>query len=275
MKEIAKTHFGSFWVILFLLLAFGFALSLSDDVLATSTCANGYCYDTGTTASGGTCGDPTSSKTHWDTCFGLSWQFYKWPKDWNKNIVFYGSEHSGRNATVDKKCKNYGGFWFLGYEAYTPSTGVSKGYQIARPKASMLKDYNYNGHTPLYPFDSIINNTDPSTFKPKANPYIPDYNSGLSSLKGKKYGTAQEVKAIFDEYVNIGADVADTDIFADINWFCAEENVPVDPCLLNPELCPGNETDPCLLDPANCPDALYSICLAFTCAASSICLSCR
>ncbi|MBO7561085.1 hypothetical protein J6T21_03610 [Candidatus Saccharibacteria bacterium] len=254
MKRYIKNRFGSFWLIIFLILAFSFAISISDDTYAR--CVDGYCYDVGTNASGGTCADSSKTTTHWDTCFGLSWVYYKWPKNWDKDIVMYGSEHAGGNATVDKKCKQYGGFWFLGYEAYLPSEGSSRGYQIARPKASMLKAYG--GRTQLYPFDAIANNTDPTVFNQKLtnNPYIPDYNSGLSKLKGTKYGTADEVKALFERYEAMDADVSDTSVFDNVNWFCAEEKtiIELDPCILNPDLCPPvEEKDPCEENPDLCP----------------------
>ncbi len=223
MKGIAKTKFGSFWLILFVLVAFSFALSISED--ASARCVNGYCYDTGTNASGGTCGT-TQTGTWWDTCYGLSWQYYKWPTGWDDDIIMFGSDNSGGNATVAAQCKEYGGFWFLGYEAYQPSSGESKGYQIARPKASMLKDYDYGGKAPLFPFDSLASGVSGDSFTPKKNPYIPTYNSGLASLKGKKYGTAEEVQDFYEAYVLIGEARASAPSFKELNWFCSQETKP-------------------------------------------------
>ena len=234
MKGISKTKYGSFWLILFLLVAFGLALSTTDD--AAAVCHDGYCYDTGSNALGGSCGSSDHDGIWWDTCFGLSWQYYKWPKGWNNDIKFYGSANSGGNAIVDSDCKEYGGFWFLGYEAYNPSTGKSAGYQIAKPKTSMLKAYG--GRNPLYPFESLADGADISQFKPKKNPYIPDDNPGLASLKGSKYGTAQEVSDYYMLYVSLGANVSNAANFDDVNWFCAAEK-PEDDC----DDCGGGDDD--------------------------------
>ena len=123
-------------LILFLFLVFSFTLSITNETYAT--CPGGYCYDDGTNAQGGSCGSSTST-IWWDTCFGLSWQYYEWPVGHVGNIKIHGTANSGGDATIDAQCAEYGGFWFLGYEAYNPSIGTSLGYQIAKPKVSMLK----------------------------------------------------------------------------------------------------------------------------------------
>ena len=106
--------------------------------------SDGYCYGTGSDPRGGRCGDPNNTGAWWDTCFGLSWQYYSWPEGYTGDISFPGSTNAGY-ATVSGQCAEYGGFWFLGYEVYRPSTGQSLGYQAGAPRVKMLEDYDSLG----------------------------------------------------------------------------------------------------------------------------------
>ncbi len=246
MKEIAKIKLSSFWLILFFAIVTITAMSVVHRASASLQCNDsGYCWDTGTRPSGGKCGPADKESAHWDTCYGLSWQYYEWPAGWDNDIIFYGSENSGGDATIAAKCKDYGGFWFLGYEAYIPKTGKSLGYQIAKPKAGMLADYDYGGRTPLYPYDNLADGANADAFKPTANKYIPQKNPGLSSLVGVKYGNAEEVRDLFLTLIDEEQDISNTSSFSEASWFCAAETPPdriVPPPDYHPEI--NEEPDP-------------------------------
>ena len=152
------------------------------DNSAFADCSDGYCYSTGGDPLGGQCGNGKDGP-YWDTCFGLSWQYYEWPKDSNGNpypndISFHGTHNAGY-ATVSSQCAQYDGFWFLGYEVYNPKTGNSYGYQVGAPRVKMLKDYDpVNGYTRLYYV---------SKKQPANNPYI---KINGKYLHAKRYGNA-------------------------------------------------------------------------------------
>lgn len=227
MKGMHKQSSKKLWLV-FLFCIFSFAAFVgTKESFAAVVCRNGYCYDTGDQASGGSCGKSPST-LWWDTCFGLSWQYYEWPANYHGDIVFHGTENSGGDARVSAQCEEYGGFWFLGYEAYNPSTGKSVGYQIAKPKVSMLS--GYGGKTQLYPFSGFASGYNESSFKPSQNPYVADYNHGLY-LKGKKYGRTEDVYAIFKEEVDSSdGQFSNSDTFNNVNWFCSYKPDPPTPC---------------------------------------------
>ena len=214
----------------------GLSFLFIDNSLAACNSA-GYCYGTGGNPKGGKCGDPNNNGAWWDTCFGLSWQYYLWPRDDDNNpidmdITFPGSTNAGV-ATVSRQCKDYGGFWFLGYEVYRPSTGESLGYQAGAPKVSMLSDYDsVHGYTPLY----VGEETQPNPGITIVTP------SGTKKLKGDKYGDAYamsnregDIYKLFWSHSEDGTLVsgsgkgASTASFADLNWFCAETPPPPPP----------------------------------------------
>ena len=202
-----------------------------NDGTASAVCSsNGYCYDTGSDPLGGSCGNPSNTGTWWDTCFGLSWQYYEWPEGYTGNISFPGSTNSGY-ATVSGQCAEYGGFWFLGYEVYTPSTQNSRGYQAGRPRAGMLRDYNAtNGYAPLYPRSDM----DPFP-TPSPNPAITLTldNGSTIHLTGKEYADVNIMNDViledFNRYAINGRLVsgngngANGATFDDVNWFCSEK----------------------------------------------------
>lgn len=173
-----------------------------------------YVVGDGGNNNGGSCGiNAIGNYYHWDTCFGLSWQYYEWPKDGNGNpidgtISFYCGQaaednpigcklsqinqaahtkiavqsYSGKNyrrVIIDPvkdtdngayhsgtECKTSGGFWYLGYQVYSPSkyfykcgsqtcstgnTNVQNiGAQVGRPSVDMLYA-DTNVVTPAYP----------------------------------------------------------------------------------------------------------------------------
>ncbi len=205
-----------------------------------------YCYGTGSGPRGGLCGDPNNNGVWWDTCFGLSWQYYEWPTNsqgepYEGDISFPGSSNAGY-ATVSRQCKDYGGFWFLGYEAYRPSTNQSLGYQVGSPKAGMLVKYDStHGYTDLYEGEDG---------EPAVNPNITlNINGETKRIRGEFYGTEYDMKdrdgkirKLFDKYATAdteagqkgliggsGKGVDEIATLADINWFCAEEDPIPDP----------------------------------------------
>ena len=200
------------------ILSGAFVLLKSDAFAACN--ASGYCYGTGQGPSGGLCGNPSNNGTWWDTCYGLSWQYYDWPEGYTGNINFPGSTNSG-HATVSGQCAEYGGFWFLGYEVYQPSTGNSYGYQAGSPKAGMLEARG--GYTRLY-----------SMGNPSPNPSILINANGESFyLRGSRYADEEtmdnEIYNLFRSYAEGGNLVSGSgqnaggSTFNDLNWFCARE----------------------------------------------------
>lgn len=186
---------------------------------ASAACnSEGYCYGTGRDPLGGLCGASNNTGVYWDTCYGLSWQYYNWPTGYTGNINFPGSNNAGY-ATVSSQCADYDGFWFLGYEAYQPSTGRSYGYQVGRPKAGMLSARG--GYTPLYYSESV----------PSPNPSIQlQVGDGYVRLSGVRYANTDtmvnEIERLFDAYADNGTLVSSNSgdqnaTFNDINWFCA------------------------------------------------------
>lgn len=213
--------------------AIGLVLLTNNVALAVCN-ASGYCYDTGSDPLGGTCGNPNNTGTWWDTCYGLSWQYYEWPKGYTGDIRFPGSTNSGY-ATVSGQCAEYDGFWFLGYEVYTPSTGNSRGYQAGRPRAGMLRDYDSKkGYVRLYSGTEAAPD-------PLPNPAITlTLNDGSTiRLKGQRYADADTMQneilnrfrqySVEDRLVSGNGNGASGTAFGDINWFCAEEPEPVLP----------------------------------------------
>ena len=91
-----------------------------------------------------------------DTCFGMSWVYYKWPTDEQGNPIYAdihfpctgGTCATGRTESiVTKECskpQNGGGFWYLGFEAYS-TEGLyylnSLGYQVGKPKVKYLTEW--------------------------------------------------------------------------------------------------------------------------------------
>ena len=188
---------------------------------ASAACnSDGYCYGTGRDPLGGLCGASNNTGVYWDTCYGLSWQYYNWPTGYTGNINFPGSNNAG-HATVSSQCADYDGFWFLGYEAYQPSTGRSYGYQVGRPKAGMLSARG--GYTPLYYSESV----------PSPNPSIQlQVGDGYVRLSGTRYANAEtmrdEIEVLFNKYAQDGTLISSNSgdqnaTFNDINWFCARD----------------------------------------------------
>lgn len=212
-----------------------FGVFLSNNTFAACN-SQGYCYGTGGNPRGGSCGDPNNNGPWWDTCFGLSWQYYEWPQGYTGDIAFPGSTNAGR-ATVSGQCAEYGGFWFLGYEVYNPHTHESLGYQAGAPRVGMLADYSPNGYAQLYVGES-----------PAPNPSInlTKTNGERVRLSGAKYGNVDDMnneieERLFNHYAENGTLVSGSGngatgtSFADVNWFCAAAPpppIPEDPKIM-------------------------------------------
>lgn len=217
-KGVSNVFVKTILVIMFTFLAFS--------AIPNSAFADGYVVGDGGSSNGGQCGkDNIGSSYHWDTCFGLSWLYYEWPKDANGNkldgtISFYcgpnsdGSNNIGckisqinssartviavqtyiddtthRRIIIDpvndgnsskpwrsgESCKEAGGFWFLGYQVYSPNTyfklktdaygnqytestgktNIEKvGAQVGRPSVDNLYEPT-NMITPSNPFSGL------------------------------------------------------------------------------------------------------------------------
>ena len=118
----------------------------------------GYVSGTGSWPNGGKC---YGSNVTWDTCYGLSWQYYKWPENYNGDIYFWctrgttcqadvyphirddDGDVGGGKIRVPNECSKYGGFWYLGYEVYdAKSNGMpSRGYQVGKPRVDGLNNW--------------------------------------------------------------------------------------------------------------------------------------
>ncbi len=130
--------------------------------LYTNNAMAGYDVGTGVNTSGGECRSFTdpSVNWYWDTCYGLSWQYYEWPKDSSGNpidadVEFYCTNNTCGTKTKNRVSKNCGkpeyggGFWYLGYEVASPSgvygggSGQARnfGIQVGKPRAGMLAEW--------------------------------------------------------------------------------------------------------------------------------------
>ena len=125
-----------FLVILFLFFAIGmFSMFLSENTFAGGAVGWGDEFNHSAASQVGckikSDGSWNGGSTNWhdDTCFGLSWQYYKWPTEngvpINSDIQFKCTGGTCNNSTspriVSKDCRlpeNGGGFWYLGYEIY-------------------------------------------------------------------------------------------------------------------------------------------------------------
>lgn len=81
--------------------------------------------------SGGSCRGGSIGSAYWDTCFGVSWQYYEY--NGSADVQVPGGSNSPGAVIRGSTCGAVGGFWHLGYERYIigskPSADSSTGAQ--------------------------------------------------------------------------------------------------------------------------------------------------
>ncbi len=153
-----------------------------------------------------------------DTCFGMSWVYYKWPTDANGNPIDSdihfactgGTCASGRTESiVTKECgkpENGSGFWYLGFEAYSSEGKYylnSLGYQVGKPKVLYLTQWlrapgigTETGTyiTGLYPVTIFGNKYINTAFQGSYSPMTSEYLTLSSEALNASYTPAGKLK---------------------------------------------------------------------------------
>ncbi|MBR5027048.1 hypothetical protein IKX64_00405 [Candidatus Saccharibacteria bacterium] len=180
-----------------------------------------YGIGTGVNTSGGGCkvtssGFVTNTNQWWDTCYGLAWHYYEWPTNSdgtpvNSDIEFHCTSATCGGSTaknkVSKECgkpEYGGGFWYLGYEVYSPDSSLdgpndahNVGVPVGKPRVDFLPAWvsvpgvikNTSVTAGLYPFGAKDNaNNDIYNINVlKSKDYIDIDHTGIKKANGTDY----------------------------------------------------------------------------------------
>ncbi len=191
------------------------------NIISVSDVKAEYGVGTGVNTSGGGCkvnssGFVTNANQWWDTCYGLAWHYYEWPTNSdgtpvNSDIEFHCTSATCGGSTVKNKVSKEcgkpeygGGFWYLGYEVYSPDSSLDGpndahniGVPVGKPRVDFLPAWvsvpgvikNTSVTAGLYPFGAKDNaNNDVyniSTLKNKD--YIDIDHTGIKKANGTAY----------------------------------------------------------------------------------------
>ena len=156
---------------------------------------------------GGSCRGGSVGTGWFDTCFGVSWQYYEYSG--TENVKITGSDNAPGATIPAATCAAYGGFWHLGYERYIIGSSASQDHSSGQQRGTVRLGLvsGYGGYARFYEWGT------PS--------------SSFGGAKAVRYGSLDEVGKIFngiEPQYKRGYTYAPG---SDLGWFCGPPNAEV------------------------------------------------